>query len=90
MAMVVELPPGLADMPAGPELDAALDAIDPAHLCHDEALTVLEAEERQDGARCPGNSPRCARSGDSVPARTDTFVGYRIPANGPTGRSPPW
>jgi hypothetical protein len=51
MTMVVELPPGLAGMPAGPELDAALDAIDPAHLCHEDALIVLEADDRQDGRK---------------------------------------
>jgi hypothetical protein len=49
MAMVVELPPGLAGMPAGPELDAALDAIDPARLCHEDVLIVLEVEDRRDG-----------------------------------------
>ncbi len=49
MTAMWAIPPGLAGMPAGPEFDAVLDAIDPAQLCHDDALIVPAAEERQDG-----------------------------------------
>jgi hypothetical protein len=76
-------------MPAGPELDAALDAIDSAHLCHDDVLIVLEVEDRQDGRTLFRKFAALCAVGRFAAGQTGTSVGYRIPANGPTEKSPP-
>jgi hypothetical protein len=66
-AAIQTLPPGLADLPPGPALVTALAGVDPTRLCHDDSLTFLDAQQRQESNQLGGKLAALVEAGRRAP-----------------------